>query len=52
MNRYSWHEETDDRGNSLVITAGAIWGCKRVEYNSKAFGMFRHNCAAATPEVS
>jgi N4-gp56 family major capsid protein len=32
-NRYSWHEETDDRGNSLVITAGSIHGCKKTKYS-------------------
>jgi len=37
--RYSWNEETDDRGNSLVITAGTIFGIKKSVYNSKAFGV-------------
>ena len=38
MGRYSWNEETDDRGNSLVITAGAIYGCKGSYFNSAWFG--------------
>jgi N4-gp56 family major capsid protein len=37
--RYSWHEETDDRGNSLAITAGSIFGVKKSRYNSKDFGV-------------
>ena len=37
--RFGWHEETDDRGNQLVITAGSIYGCKATIFNSKRFGM-------------
>jgi N4-gp56 family major capsid protein len=29
---YNWNEETDDRGNRLVITAGSIYGCKKTRY--------------------
>lgn len=38
MGRYSWNEETDDRGNALAITAGAIFGCNKTRFNSKDFG--------------
>ena len=38
--RYSWNEETDDRGNALVITAGAIYGVTKCVFNSKDFGLF------------
>lgn len=38
--RFGWHEETDDRGNQLVITGGSIYGCKETTFNSKRFGMF------------
>lgn len=38
-NRYSWNEETDDRGNALAITAGTIFGTKKSRYNSKDFGV-------------
>jgi len=38
--RYSWNEETDDRGNALAITAGSIFGVKKARYNSKDFGVF------------
>jgi N4-gp56 family major capsid protein len=37
--RFGWHEETDDRGNQLVITAGSIFGNKATIFNSKRFGM-------------
>jgi len=38
--RYTWHEETDDRGNALAITAGTIFGVKKSQFNSKDFGVF------------
>jgi len=38
-NRYNWHEESDDRGNALAITAGCIFGIKKVRFNSKDFGV-------------
>ena len=34
----SWHEEYDDRGNLYVVTAGTIWGAKKIRFNSKDFG--------------
>lgn len=37
--RYSWNEETDDRGNALVITVGAIYGVKKSRFNSKDYGV-------------
>jgi N4-gp56 family major capsid protein len=37
--RNTWHEETDDRGNALAITSGAIFGVKRSQFNSKTFGL-------------
>jgi len=38
--RYTWNEETDDRGNALAITAGSIYGVKKTRFNSKDFGVF------------
>lgn len=38
-NRFTWNEETDDRGNALAITAGTIFGIKKSRYNSKDFGV-------------
>lgn len=49
MGRYSWHEETEDRGNRLVVTAGAIWGCKKSTYNSEDFGVIAVDTAASDP---
>lgn len=49
QNRYSWNEETDDRGNALVITAGAINGVKKSRYNSKDFGVIALDTACADP---
>lgn len=37
--RYNWHEESDDRGNALAITAGSIFGVKKIQYNSADFGL-------------
>lgn len=37
--RYTWNEETDDRGNALVITAGTIFGVSKIVFNSKDFGV-------------
>lgn len=37
--RYNWHEEMDDRGNALAITAGAIYGVKKSRFNGKDFGV-------------
>jgi len=48
-NRYTWNEETDDRGNALVITAGTIFGTKKSRYNSKDFGVVAVDTACADP---
>jgi len=39
LGRYTWNEESDDRGNALAITAGSIYGVKKSTYNSKDFGV-------------
>lgn len=38
----SWNEETDDRGNRLVITAGVMFGCKKCRFDNDStdFGAF------------
>jgi N4-gp56 family major capsid protein len=51
MGRYSWNEETDDRGNALVITAGAIYGCKKSRFNSKDFGVIAVDSYCADPNA-
>jgi len=47
--RYTWNEETDDRGNALVITAGTIYAVKKSRYNSKDFGVIAADTYAADP---
>jgi N4-gp56 family major capsid protein len=47
--RYSWNEETDDRGNALAITSGAIYGVKKSVYNSADFGVFAVDTYAKDP---
>jgi len=36
--RYTWNEETDDRGNALAITAGTIYGAQKTRFNNADFG--------------
>lgn len=47
--RYSWNEETDDRGNALAITAGAIYGTKKTRFNSADFSVIAVDTACADP---
>jgi N4-gp56 family major capsid protein len=47
--RYSWNEETEDRGNRLVITAGSIYGIKRATFNSKDVGVIAVDTACSDP---
>lgn len=47
--RYSWNEETDDRGNALAITAGTIFGVKKSTYNSKDFGVIAFDSYCPVP---
>lgn len=47
--RMNWDEETDDRGNQLVITSGSIFGVKKVTFNSLDFGVLSIDGAAAAP---
>ncbi len=49
--RYSWNEETDDRGNALAITAGAIYGCKGTYFNSEWFGRIAIDVYCADPNA-
>lgn len=36
--RYDWHEETDDRGNELVIDSAAILGITATVFNGMRYG--------------
>ncbi len=49
--RYDWHEETRDNGDKVVITTSAIFGIKKVRFNTdigqQDFGVFALDTAAA-----
>lgn len=49
--RYDWHEETRDNGDKVVITTSAIFGIKKVRFNTEIgeqdFGVFALDTAAA-----
>jgi len=47
--RFDWHEETDDRGNQLVVTSNVIFGIKKCQFNSDDFGIISVDVAAAAP---
>lgn len=36
--RFSWVEELFDYGNQLGVSAGSIWGLKKLQFNSQDFG--------------
>ncbi len=36
---FEWHEEFEDRGHVLVVTAGTVCGCKKVTFNSQDHGV-------------
>lgn len=36
--RFSWVEELFDYGNQLGVSAGCIWGVKKLQFNSQDFG--------------
>lgn len=38
--RMDWHEETDDRGNEIVITTNCIFGVKKNRLMGQDYGMF------------
>jgi N4-gp56 family major capsid protein len=37
--RFNWVEDTADLENQIIIAAHAIWGCKKVRFDSKDFGV-------------
>lgn len=49
--RFSWHEETADRGNKLAVTSGQIFGTKKTRYNGKDFGVFAVDTACVDPNA-
>lgn len=50
--RYSWHEETRDNGDKVVITTSSIFGTKKVRFETEIgeqdFGLFSLDTAAAS----
>ena len=49
--RYTWHEEKDDRGNALSVTAGSIYGVKKTRFNNKDFGVISVDVASSDPNA-
>lgn len=47
--RFDWNEETADRGNQIIITTHTIFGIKKVQFNSKDYGVVAVDSAAADP---
>lgn len=51
--RFDWTEETEDRGNQVVITTGSIFGVKKSAFTiggtSRDFGVMALDTAAADP---
>lgn len=47
--RFDWSEVALDHGNDIEICAGAIFGIKKTRFNSKDFGLFALDTAAANP---
>ena len=51
--RFDWSEETEDRGNQVVITTGTIMGVKKTNFNiggnTTDFGVIAVDTAAADP---
>lgn len=36
---FNWNEETEDRGNKVVITSSVIFGCKKSTFNGYDYGV-------------
>lgn len=49
--RFGWYEDTDDRGNQLIVDTDTIWGCKKVRFNSKDFGLIAIDTYAIDPNA-
>ena len=51
--RFDWNEETEDRGNQIVITTSSIFGMKKthftIESTTKDFGVIAIDSASANP---
>lgn len=47
--RFDWQEETEDRGNILVVTTNTIFGVKKTRFNGKDFGIVAADTYAVAP---
>ena len=51
--RFDWNEESEDRGNQVVITTSSIFGVKKSSFTiggtSRDFGLIAVDTAAADP---
>ena len=46
-----WNEETEDRGNQVVITSSTILGLKKCVYNGKQFSSLALDTYAKDPNA-
>lgn len=49
--RFDWNEETEDRGNQIVITSSTIMGVKKSRFKSADFGSYALDTYAADPDA-
>jgi len=49
--RFDWNEETEDRGNQVVITSGTILGMKKSRFKNADFGSYALDTYAVDPEA-
>lgn len=49
--RFDWHEETQDRGNQVVISTSSIFGINKTTFNGKDYGVIAIDTYAAAPSV-
>lgn len=49
--RYDWNEETEDRGNQVVISSSTILGLKKTAYNAKQFSSLALDTYAKDPNA-
>ena len=47
--RFDWHEETEDRGNQVVISSSTILGVKKCRFNNRDFGVLSLDSYAKDP---
>lgn len=49
--RFDWNEETEDRGNQVVITSSTVLGIKKAVYNGKQFSELALDTYAKDPNA-